>query len=72
MSKIEERIVITHATELKPGAKYLIAFDSTSISIEDAHSLTHALKSVGIEAAVAVVTHGNPTDVMQVIEQPEA
>lgn len=69
MSNTEARIVITHATELKPGAKYLIAFDSTSITEQDAHALTHAIKAMGIDAAIAVVTKGNPTDVMHVIEQ---
>lgn len=69
MAKDEHRIIITHATELKPGAKYLIAFDNTSITEEDAHNLTHALKAMGIENAVAVITHGDPNKVMKVIEQ---
>lgn len=65
----ESRIVITHATELKPGAKYLIAFDSSSVSFEGAQRLTHALKAIGVENAVAVLTDGNPTEVMRVVEQ---
>lgn len=69
MAKIESRIVITNATELKPGAKYLIAFDRNSLSEEDAHNLTHALKALGIENAVAVLADGDPNKVMKVIEQ---
>lgn len=69
MSKTEARIVITHATELKPGAKYLIAFDESSITQETAHDLTHALKAMGIENAIAVIAKGDPNKVMKVVEQ---
>jgi hypothetical protein len=69
MSKLESRIVITNATELKPGAKYLIAFDRDSITQEDAHNLTHALQALGIKDAICVLTNGEPTKVMKVIEQ---
>jgi len=69
MAKLESRIVITHATELKPGAKYLIAFDRSSLTKEDAHNLTHALQALGIKDAICVLTDGKPTEVMKVIEQ---
>jgi CRISPR/Cas system type I-B associated protein Csh2 (Cas7 group RAMP superfamily) len=69
MAKDEHRIIITHATELKPGAKYLIAFDRGSLTEEDAHNLTHALKAMGIDNAIAVLTDGNPSNVMKVVEQ---
>lgn len=69
MTKIESRIVITNATELKPGAKYLIAFDAASVTRNQADELTHALKAMGIENVVAVITDGKPTDVMKVVEQ---
>lgn len=69
MAKDEHRIIITHATELKPGAKYLVALDQAACSQEDAHLLTHALKGMGVENAVVLMTDGDPTNLVKVIEQ---
>lgn len=69
MAKDEHRIIITHATELKPGAKYLIAIDRASISQEDAELLLKALKGMGIENALLLMTDGDPNTAVKVIEQ---
>jgi hypothetical protein len=71
MNKTEHTIVITHATELKPGAKYLIALDRHAISMEDTQLLLSGLKGMGIENAVAVMVNGNPNELVQVVEQSE-
>lgn len=71
MSQTDHKIVITHATELKPGAKYLIALDSNHTTKEDAHLLLDGIRAMGVENAVCLMTDGDPTKTVQIIEQSE-
>lgn len=71
MSKTEAKIAITHATELKPGSRYLIVVDQNSITGEDLHLLVQGLRGMGIENALALSVDGDPTKLVQVVEQPE-
>lgn len=43
------------AFELDPAKKYLIIFDSTQISMADAHSLNKALDGMGIKGVTALI-----------------
>jgi len=67
--KIESRIVITHATELKPGAKYLIAFEEGSFDPESIDLLRSGLTALGVTDVVIIMTVGKPTEVMKIVEQ---
>lgn len=69
MSKTEAKIVITNATELKPGSKYLVALDRNSCTIENAQLLLSGLKGMGVDNAVVFMTDGDPNQTLQVIEQ---
>lgn len=69
MSKADHKIVITNATELKPGSKYLIALDRNSCTQEDAHLLLKGLKGMGIDNAVAFMLDGDPNQTLQIVEQ---
>lgn len=71
MSKTENHIVITHATELKPSGKYLIVVDENATTKENMALLSSGLHGMGIENAVVMSVDGDPNQLVKIIEQPE-
>lgn len=65
----EAEIIITNATELKPGSKYLLALDGDRVSEETAQQVLKGLKKMGIKNAVCLIVDGDPTTAVTIIEQ---
>lgn len=66
---MEARVVVVNATELKPGAKYVLAIDKSSLTMHDLELLQKELRRMGVENTVALLTNGDPSTVMKIIEQ---
>lgn len=61
-------VVLAHAIEFKPGKKYLIVIDNAALSKSETADVLAALKDMGVDAATAIVTDGDPLTSVQVIE----
>lgn len=69
MSKQAERLVELAVAELKPGRKYIMAFDEHSITAADADRLGKILNDHGVDVICSVLTNGSPTETIKIIEQ---
>lgn len=63
-------INIVNATELKPGAKYIIGINKRYLSEEDVYKLGKRLDALGIHNAIGVLSD-NPDEAIKIIEQKE-
>lgn len=61
------RVNIVNAVELKPDAKYLVVLDENTYSREEAGNILAALRAIGINNAVGIMS--STTKSVQVIEQ---
>lgn len=66
---MEAKIVIVNAIELKPGKKYLICIDRNMVDNENAYILMEKLKAAGMGWAVGLMTDGDPTTAVKIIEE---
>lgn len=63
-------LVKASTVELKPGHKYILAFDSSMVSHEDAANMVQYLAEVGFEDVIVAMFRGDPSKGLQVIEDP--
>jgi hypothetical protein len=59
------------AFELDPNKQYLICVNNFFLSKENCEDLVSELHRIGIHQTVCLVTKGNPTDTITIIEQKD-
>lgn len=64
------KVNIVNATELKPGAKYIIGINRRYITGADTGALIKQLNKMGIKNSVGIVSE-NPDEAIKIIEQKD-
>lgn len=64
---LDVKVNIVNAVELKPDSKYLVVLDENTYSREEAGNILAALRAIGINNAVGIMS--STTKSVQVIEQ---
>ncbi len=65
------KIVNAHTFKIDPTSKYILAIDRSAITMDDVMKLGKKLKEMGVPDAVAIMTNGDPTKLVKIIEYTE-